>query len=274
MKPLTVNVDTGSPAGFHHWKSVHECPMRSYLNDIVAKAGRRRGTENPNLIIGSLWHAYLRLFFSGNKHFNLESVRFVQSRRVWTPSERAKAEARRLFGAFRTRFEPDIFGHVTAVEQPFRVTKAPWLPKGMVLTGRTDLEVTVRARHQKVMERAFGVKVPLGDYIVDHKTSGSSRYLNSYDAALQFVTYLEARRLKKKKLQGMLINVGVKSNPADFRLVHRPMPTENERTFLRRWLAEAYELSLERPPRMRDACYDFGEAKPCLHMTTGMCPRR
>ena len=183
MKFLTINVGTGSQSGYHYWKDWHTCPRKRFLDDQRISLGQtRRSSDNPNFAIGSIWHGFMEPFFKGNRKLDTTLVRFSQgNRRIWEPAESARATGTRLFKDFRVKYKPDIFGKPVAVEKLHRVTKADWLPEGMVLTARLDLETKVAKKHTTKMAFEFGVNVPIGDYVVDHKSAGSTRFFNNYE---------------------------------------------------------------------------------------------
>jgi hypothetical protein len=276
MKYLTVGIDTGSGTGTSYYGQWHYCPRKRYLDDLRIKMGLTTSmSDNENFAIGSVWHALMRIYFEDKvgRGFDTQLVRFAHSRRrPWAPAERARIVGERLFKDFRVKYPQDIFGKPTAVEKLYKATKAPWLPEGMILTGRMDLETYATKNHAKRIFAEFGLPIEPGEYIVDHKSSGGPRFLNSYEWSIQFVLYQLLRR--KKGIKGLLANVGIKSNPSQFRLIYIPPPSQDQVKMATEWLLQAKGFMSERPARCHaHHCYDYGSAQACPYGVSGECRR-
>lgn len=272
---MIIDLDTGSPAGVHHHMQNITCARKAQLDQMRREQGLPTPGGNKNTTIGSIAHGYMAIYYRGGakrRGFDTAKIQFRHKLQTETYWEECQVEADRVFRAYRATFSPVELGKVVAVEEPFVVKEAPWLPEGLVLTGRVDLIVDINAKVAKALSR-WGHFLP-GRYIVDHKFVSriSPALLTSYNLSLQFVTYpqaWEAARPRGKPIAGTIVNIITKETKPKFRRYQIPRQ-DDEVALLQSFLELSKKRALAGEANLL-ACGNWQE--PCGYFLTGECRR-
>jgi hypothetical protein len=264
----------GSGAGISYYTKLLTCPKMASLDKQQAT---ELMTLQGNLGIGTLFHAAMDLYFTGNVDVDLGDIEFES--RGGLPvhvDELAIVEASRLFGWFKDRYAPDCFGEVAASELEVSSLDAAIVEgssdikfsAGIDLITHVDDEARARIAEQ------FGIKLnESGYYVIDHKTERAltmgltDRFLYSHQmAAYQIV----AKEHLGYDVKGALVNLIVKTKEPKHILIPIEYPSAIERKSLAAFW-RAVERRLETPDEVNtNACF-FPNV--CRHFVTQACMR-
>jgi hypothetical protein len=272
----------GSPHGISKHRQYLTCPMQATLDEEARRDGQPTSSEGSFTQIGSVFHAFQELYHNKaiKREVDTARIEFTQDGIPMDWMEESRLEGERLFRAYRTNFQTNRYGRVLFVEKLLDMSTAkkrpPWLPEGVLLTGKLDLGVRVSSNTSMRLKLKERVDVPVGLYGVDWKTSSSNHpgVADKYRYDIQPKTYqLMWNWLNPDKpMRGFLISMIIRTTKVAFKTVFIPPVTEEDEEIVYNALLIAKEERERAQPRCNiEAC--FRGNYPCKWLITGACKR-
>lgn len=284
---MRVVLDTlqggGSGRGVSYWKRWMGCERQALFYET---AGRFKGKVSKALVIGTIVHAMLELYYKlamlkgPAKPLALKTtaIRFVDD--AGDPADiadEARIEADRLFRAYRVQFPPTELGRVVGVEEQVEGSRVEHAVGVSPYTAKPDLIVQLTKVDCKRLWKTRRIKVWPGYWLVDHKTEGepSAEQLlagwapdEAFADSIQFTAYMLAYQAKypRRAVEGLLVNVIPKSKRPEFRTLVVPWPSMKKIAVLRTFLDHASSrqhraLRLGHAPANITYCFAYNQ--PC-----------
>lgn len=271
---IDYTIRGGSGTGLSYYSKLLKCPNQAYLDRQEAQEA---GAISGNRGVGTLYHAFMDLYFGGNYELQPSEVHFL--RKDGQPQaidEVCRVEAERVFGWYKDSFGALSFGEVISTEQVVKDLTAD-VVEGSDKTPFTvglDLLVEVDDAARHLIKEQRGVDLSQnGVYVVDFKTEKAltmgltDRFIHSIQmSAYQIV----AKEVLGYDVKGALVDVVIKTKTPRNIVVPVEYPSSLERKVLRSYW-EAVERRLETPREVNlEACF-FPSI--CHHFITGACMR-
>lgn len=285
----------GSGNGISHFTTYALCPARAEYD--------RAGIENldrTGASVGFLYHVFLDAYRDpeNDPTFDPSSVVLRDPEGEWAEiPEETRLEAERLFREYRDRFSPEALGRVLECETSYprnqdeadaihqEIGYGPRLVERFGnFTFRLDLRTKLLTQPAKSIRRlwaseatkkqaaSLGPVVQPGTYITDYKTTKAHTgiMVSEQMDRLQYIAYqLGWAAVHGKALDGLLVDMCVKTRTPKFFLIPIPFPRRSEREVLRAFwrYVEQQEPGSFNP----SACYTSFIA--CRHRESGKCRR-
>lgn len=268
---LDLSKSEASPFGLGYWDTVLECARKAQLD--------KQHPPDPDtplpkaLEIGILYHLFLELYFSETKDFECSRI---QIRSVHSAD--ARAEAEKLFRAFRVRYKNSDFGRIIACEKTYTeeinaLGAGSYSDPPLEFTIKPDLVTKVTKTTTAKLKKLDRIVLTPGYWLWDWKTAGfvdgKLRYF--YEHGLRAFAYQIVWNMlhPKQALQGAVFHVVTKTNPVKFVPMVIRKPTVHDRKRFESYLYSAadtlgtYGLDRETNPSAcvtwRETCRHYGE---------------
>lgn len=262
MKKILQTVSSGgSGFGISFWKNWLGCQAKAMqLEELAAEARAKKTpaklTEDKALLIGTIVHSYLELYYSlpGQRalKLNTTAVEFMDDtgNKLDVVAD-ARLEAERIFRIYRARFPPNELGKVISVEEQLEGDAIDQAVHCRPFTSKPDLVVKIGQADIKRLKKTRRIDLKdlgPGYYAVDHKTGGDGEYADeAYTNETQFTSQLLGLQAKypRRAFKGLLVNVLPKDKRPDFRTVVVPFPSSAKQQVLFSMLALAQRRRYE-----------------------------
>lgn len=278
------NNGQGTASGLSYYRGWASCPKKSTL-DAENRASGNSSTKSSATKIGFIFHCYLELYYGGaiGQHENmvLEFKNIDMS--IYEVDEEAHFEAKRLFDAYRKKYNPTELGTVLGLEVEY---PSPLLGKAEqnVQTNRIAeavglvpfscrLDMVVEMSNTSMLWKSRGINIEPGVWLVDHKTAArrlqnmGRKWAIDLQMTMQCLVWNACN--PDKKCNGVLVNEIYKLQKPDFKtFVH--IPTEDTIKQLRSFLA-GIAIIKQHLPRWANATACFSWGRECYWRSIGMC---
>lgn len=219
---------SGHKSGIHYYQRLTQCPRQARLGEEANLVSERAISPNPNFQIGTLFHAYLELYYGGHP---ANAVQFTTDDGTEiTPDSKCLTEAQRLFRAYRTIFKRTELGQPLCLEEVFprndaekeKILEVLGVPQ---LTIKPDMvtKITRPGMVQELINPPDG-GLSAGYYLVDYKTAGrrSDKRILERQVELQFSVYQAVWNaiFPEKTLSGCLVRVAYKLKVPIFETIY------------------------------------------------------
>ena len=244
---------TGTDRGSGYHAEWLRCPRKAALNHIDKSKQKTKKPEwgrneeyngKPHrLVVGSLFHLFLRGFYSGTPIMREDRVVWEDPdpqpespiRLVVDTHPASYKEAHRLYMEYKLVASPDDLGIPTGFEVQLR-SRLEADGDYREVSGALDRRVNVHPEHLEGFLRRYGLELAPGRYIVDYKTESrrSGDFEVHFDMSLQFKYYMFLDELEQNSpCSGTLVNVFIKTkSPERHVLLVKPLTDDDRRMVL------------------------------------------
>jgi hypothetical protein len=173
-------------------------------------------TDKPKIIsgggqlCGSIAHAFVEIYSAHDANFDPEDVLFVPPEGWEFPADFIvqRAEAERMFAAYKRKFAPNLGGKLIWAEKSFELV-------------HNDVKLTAKLDACYELPERNDLDVPAGTYIVDYKFLGKfgAAEAAAYARSPQAAWYRYIAWFHGENPNGFLFLVGVKTKVPRFEVV-------------------------------------------------------
>lgn len=199
-----------------------KCPRKAALDYIDSQTREKKleWERNPEqgkpqkLVVGSLVHLFLRLYYGGTPFSTLEDrIVWENGTPVAVTHPLSHKEATRLWLEYKLQSSPDDLGVPRGFEIPLDLVLRISDDDYYRCSGAADRDADILDTHVAEMRKRFGLDLEPGYYLVDDKTESRNQedFAAHFEMSLQFKYYLFlAEQMHGVPIKGMLVNVFVK----------------------------------------------------------------
>lgn len=223
----------GSANGIHSKLKWLKCPRAAQL-DLEAQAkGEPDSYTHDGVLTGTLYHLYHEI--NDNMGFLGDAILEVCQIQPHSADKisRCQIDACRRFHDYIGLFGRHSMGRAwkTELTLPYNTAQEEKVKEvfGEVITGKIDKVVNLTPTKARALSEMRDCDIAPGWWLVDYKliSRAKQNILQSYQHSIQFGLYEELFRLcfPKRKLNGTLIDIGIKLTKTQFKILQSKPPS-------------------------------------------------
>lgn len=290
-KPILHTLNSGgSGFGYSHYAKWPFCPKAAELSIKQEETGFDEGYEEPKYFgVGRVFHALKELHYRRGKKgvFDTAAVRFSNT----TVDSEVRAEAERLFRAYRVQVQPEELGQPVFIEQAWPDPKASKKEQARQaalieeaagispFTFKPDLVTKMSAQEaRRFAEKWNQPTVTAGYWMSDDKTESQwdgaivDRFMFSHQFSLYQMCFNTL--FPQMQLNGLIAKITLKYKNPEVKMLVVPPPSDAQRLAARKFLAFAAFLMKNAkgvPNALPQNCFPRG--RTCYWFANGHCDR-